>query len=68
MEEVTLREFISSLEKLSDNGKNDNLKVMLHDDDGARPLGWYGIDTVYPFGELEECNPMHGKKCILIDV
>ena len=28
-EYTTLREFIQDLEKLSDNGKNDNLRVVL---------------------------------------
>ena len=66
-DKTTLRQFINKLEKLSDGGKNDDLEVMtLNYDDEAYPLGWFGIDTYYPQEEIDENNPVHGTKCIMI--
>ena len=65
----TLREFINKLEKLSDNGKNDNLKVGLMDyDDEVQSIGWMGIETVYPQEEIEESNPQSGEKMFVIQL
>ena len=64
---MRLRELINELEKLSENGKNDNIKVALLDyNDIAQAIGWIGIDTVYPTEEIEECNPQNGEKMVLI--
>ena len=66
---TTLREFISELEKLSENGRNDNLRVVLkNNDEECSNLNWYGIDYVYPIEEIEESNPIHGEKCLMIEV
>lgn len=63
----TLREFINELEQLSDGGKNDNLEVVvLNYDDEFFPIGWFGIDEYYPKDELDENNPQHPTKCIMI--
>lgn len=68
-EYTTLREFIQGLEELSDNGKNDNLRVVLkNNDEECYDLNWYGIDEVYPLDEIEDNNPIHGEKCIIIDI
>ena len=68
-EYTTLREFIQDLEKLSDNGKNDNLRVVLkNNDEECYDLNWYGIDEIYPLDEIEDNNPIHGEKCIMIDI
>lgn len=68
-EYTTLREFIQGLEELSDNGKNDNLRVVLkNNDEECYDLNWYGIDEVYPLNEIEDNNPIHGEKCIIIDI
>ena len=66
---TTLREFISELEKLSENGRNDNLRVVLkNNDEECYDLNWYGIDYVYPIEEIEENNLIHGEKCLMIEV
>ena len=66
---TTLREFIDKLEKLSENGKYDNLRVMTMDyDDECYDIGWYGIDTMYPQNEVEENNPQNGEKCLIIQL
>ena len=68
-EKTTLREFIYELEKLSENGKYDNLRVMTMDsDDECYDIGWYGIDTMYPQEEIEENNPQNGEKCFIIQI
>lgn len=68
-EYTTLREFIQGLEELSDNGKNDNLRVVLkNNDEECYDLNWYGIDEVYPLDEIEDNNPIHAEKCIMIDI
>lgn len=68
-EYTTLREFIQGLEELSENGKNDNLRVVLkNNDEECYDLNWYGIDEVYPLDEIEDNNPIHGEKCIMIDI
>lgn len=64
---ATLREFITELEKLTENGKYDDVPVCIDDmDDNARPIAWYGIDDCYPLEELEENNPQHPTKILLI--
>lgn len=66
---TTLREFISELERLSEKGRNDNLRVVLkNNDEECSDLNWYGIDYVYPIKEIEENNPIHGVKCLMIEV
>ena len=64
---ITLREFINKLEKLSDGGKNDNLEVgVQNSDDEFCSIGWFGVDEYYPLEEIEENNPQHPTKCIMI--
>ena len=66
-DKYTLREFINELEKLSDGGKNDNLEVGVQGyDDIFFPVQWFGVDEYYPKEELDEDNPQHPTKCILI--
>ena len=66
---TTLREFINILERLSENGKYDNIRVVTKDyDDKCIDIGWYGVDDVYPIEELEECNPQNGEKCLVIEM
>lgn len=66
---TTLREFINSLERLSENGKYDNIRVVtMNYDDECSDIGWYGVDDVYPIEELEECNPQNGEKCLVIQM
>ena len=66
---TTLREFINILEKLSDDGKYDNIHVVImNNDDECLDIGWYGIDDVYPIEELEENNPQNGEKCLVIQM
>lgn len=68
-DKTTLREFITELEKLADNGKNDNIPVVYLDaDDVCYDIGWYGIKEVYPQEEIDECNPIHGQKCLVIQM
>ena len=64
---TTLREFINMLEELSEGGKNDNLEVGVeYNDEEFRPIQWFGVDEYYPSEELEENNPQHPTKCIMI--
>ena len=66
---TTLREFINKLEKISDNGKNDNVRVVtMNYDDECFDIEWYGIDNVFPQEELEEGNPQNGEKCLVIQI
>lgn len=66
-DKTTLREFISRLEELSDGGKNDNLEVGVQGyDDEFCPIQWFGVDKYYPIEEIEENNPQHPTKCIMI--
>ena len=66
-DKTTLREFINELEKISDGGKNDNLEVGIQNsDDEFCPIGWFGVDKYYPTEEIEEENPQHPTKCVMI--
>jgi len=66
---TTLREFINILEKLSENGKYDNIRVVLmNNDEECIDIEWYGIDNVFPQEELEEMNPQNGEKCLVIQM
>lgn len=66
---MTLREFINSLERLSENGKYDNIRVMTQDyDDKCYDIEYYGIEEVFPQEELDEDNPVHGEKCLVIQI
>ena len=66
---TTLREFINKLEEISDNGKNDNIRVVTMDyDEECIDIEWYGIDNVFPQEELEEANPQNGEKCLVIQM
>ena len=66
---TTLREFINRLERLSENGKYDNIRVVtMNYDDKCYDIGWYGVDDVYPQEEIEEDNPIHGEKCLVIQM
>ncbi len=68
-EKLSLREFINSLEKLSDGGKNDNLEVLVKsNDEELLPISWFGIDNYYPIEEIEEMNPQHPTKCVEIEI
>ena len=66
---TTLREFINSLEKMSEDGKYDNVRVVtMNYDDECYDIEWYGVDDVYPKEEIEENNPIHGEKCLVIQM
>ena len=68
-EKTTLREFINNLERLSENGKYDNISVVTQDsDDECYNIGWYGIEDVFPQEELYENNPQNGEKCLVIQM
>ena len=68
-ERTTLREFIDKLEKLSENGKYDNVSVVTQDyDDECYDIGWYGIEEVFLQEELEENNPQNGEKFLVIQM
>lgn len=59
---TTLRPFIEELEKLSENGKNDNLPVFcMNSDDDCYDIAWFGIETVYT--RVEGCDP-----CLVIQI
>ena len=64
---ITLREFINELEKLSDGGKNDSLEVgVLSYDDEFCPIEYVGVDEYYPKEELDTDSPEHPTQCIMI--
>ena len=66
---TTLREFINSLERLSENGKYDNIRVVtMNNDDECFDIKWYGVDDVYLIEELEENSPQNGEKCLVIEM
>lgn len=66
---MTLRNFINSLERLSENGKYDNIPVLIMDyDDVCVDIEWYGIDTIYPQEEIEDNNPKNGEKCLVMQI
>ena len=66
---TTLREFINRLERMSENGKYDNIRVVtMNNDDECLDIEWYGVDDVYPIEELEENSPQNGEKCLVIQM
>lgn len=66
---MTLRDFIKSLERLSENGKYGDVPVLVtHCDEYCVDIDRYGIDDIYPLYEIEDGNPINGKKCLIIQM
>lgn len=66
---MKLRDFINSLEWLSDNGKYDDIPVFGMTCDGeCVDIDWYGIDEVYPLYEIEDGNPTNKTTALVIQI
>lgn len=64
---ISLREFITKLENISENGKNDNLRVILRDSNGeCRDIGWCGIEKVFLWKDAVTDGPLGEEDCVMI--
>jgi len=65
---ISLREFITKLEGISENGKNDNLRVVLRDSTGeCRDIGWAGIDKIFLWKDAVPDSPLDEEDCVIIE-
>lgn len=65
---ISLREFITKLESISGNGKNDNLRVVLRDSTGeCRDIGWAGIDKIFLLKDAVPDCPLGEEDCVMIE-
>lgn len=66
---MTLREFIRTLEELSEGGKNDNLEVgvMISDEDYCC-VEQVHIGTCYPGDDIDIMNLQHPTTCLMIEI
>ena len=64
---ISLREFITKLEGISENGKNDNLRVILRDSNGeCRDIGWCGIEKIFLWKNAVTDGPLNEEDCVMI--
>lgn len=64
---ISLREFITKLEGISENGKNDNLRVILRDSNGeCRDIGWCGIEKIFLWKDTVTDGPLDEEDCVMI--
>lgn len=64
---ISLREFITKLENISENGKNDNLRVILRDSNGeCRDIGWCGTEKVFLWKDAVTDDPLGEEDCVMI--
>lgn len=64
---MSLREFITKLEDILENGKNDNLRVVLRDSTGeCRDIGWAGTEKVFLWKDAVTDGPLGEEDCVMI--
>lgn len=64
---ISLREFITKLEDISENGKNDNLRVILRDSNGeCRDIGWCGIEKIFLWKDTVTDGQLDEEDCVMI--
>lgn len=65
---ISLREFITKLESISGNGKNDNLRVVLRDSNGeCHDIGWAGIEKIFLWKDAVPDCPLDEEDCVIIE-
>lgn len=65
---ISLQEFITKPEGISENGKNDNLRVILRDSNGdCRDVGWCGIEKIFLWKDAVRDGTLNAEDCVMID-
>ena len=65
---MTLREYITALEELSEGGKNDSLEVgVMVTDEEYCEVNQVHIGTWYPQEEIDSGDLQHPTKCVMIE-